>query len=219
MADEIETQEPGGQGDNDTPKADHDKDARRRKALSERAQKAEARVKELESQHADLSSKMEDLQDQLDGKSGSIEKTIERKDKEIARLKADYESLSGEFDSFKVGARRDKFVNAVHSEIPNVPLARLEGLIAVAQQRDSTFDAAPEDVDAHTIKSAIKALKQIDPTTFETATAETGKPRTRPGPAPREHTNNLGAGESSLNAFAQNLADSPLLKPKDDRPF
>lgn len=205
----TETTEAGGGGDDEG----RSKDDRRREALSNRLKASDAKVKEQSKTIADLQASVEKLQGDLDGKSGSIDKIVERKDSRIKQLEAELLDRDSTIDGMRRGSRTEKFVQALAAET-GAPAARLQGLLVVAKQRDPEFDDAPDIIDTVTLKSALRVLKPIDPSTFEANTTESGKARPRPGPAPREHTSTLDKGEQRpLSEVEQRLANNEWLQP------
>ncbi len=207
MTDENET----GGGEESPPESKTNaRDDRRRETLTKRATAAEAariaaetRANELEDQIAELS-----------GKSGNYDKMVERLQSKLAKAEQDRDHALSEASRQMAGVRTGSLVERLAAEA-EIPASRVRGLLLAAKADDPDLDIAPDRIEASTLKSFKSILAEIDPDSFRSA--ETGKARPRPGPAPAAHARGLAQGERPAQDALAALLSQPLFSPPPGR--
>jgi len=138
-------------------------------------QEANQRVQQLE----------QELEDR-EASAGDFEKLAERRKRQIDQLTAERDQAKSDYDGLTTQLRTKALAEKVAEASGLNCVPRIRGLIALAAE-NTDLDPAPEKATDRDVKDWIKALQEMDPSTFEAPrkrgrqSPAPGRPRFAPG--------------------------------------
>lgn len=175
------------------------RDAKRREALSRRAQDAETKLSELEGEL-----------DSYRSKAGELDKIVERKDSTIEKLRARLAELEGTLESERAGVRTGRLLDRLSESTGVTNRAMLRGLLREARDADPDLDISPEQVNDRTVKDVTRAIQSLAPELFK---PKEGGERRKPPAAPGSNASMLPDGERP--SVVDQLTEAVRKTPRD----
>lgn len=140
-----------------------EKEIKRRKAL-------QSQVQELKAFKAEVEAEREAAEEANERKAQEFSKVEDRYKRRQSELEKKLADLQGQIDSQRRAGQTQKLLEGVSAETGVTNLALLRGILREAAEATDAVEVAPDDVDTTAVEAAIKAMKNIAPTVFDTTT-------------------------------------------------
>jgi len=205
----IEENEPSQSGDGESGKTSG-RDERRRTALTNRATAAEQKLSDLQTKFDAQSDSIAEME----GKTGGIDRMVERLQAKNKKLEDERDVALAATSALSSKSRTSSLVSALSDE-HDMPAKRVRSLLLGLKSDNPELDIAPEGINRALVSDFSSMLKEFDPDLFKPT--ETGKPRSRPGPAPAAHERGLQATErQTANDRSEFIRNNPIFQQPDD---